>query len=117
MTPSTKFYQVAKIIVDVVMWPMFGYFSTFVREVIITQILYGFDQKKRFFWRVVLVQVQWFETGTRYGSETLELCGKMYKTKSQKCWGKLTGNLFCISPSSHPEQSLKQIDTTFPSLH
>ena len=36
-------------IVDVAMWPNFSYFSTFMREVIITQILYGFDQKKRLF--------------------------------------------------------------------
>ena len=32
--------------VDVVMWPKFGNSSNFMGEVIITSILYGFDQKK-----------------------------------------------------------------------
>ena len=41
---------------DVVMWLKFGKCSICIREVIITSILYGFDQK--FFWEVVLVQVQ-----------------------------------------------------------
>ena len=72
-------------------------------EVIIAQILYGFDQKNRFFWRMVLAQVQWFEIRTRYGPEILQLRGKMIKTQSQKCWEKLAGNLSCTSPSSHPE--------------
>ena len=36
-------------IVDVAMWPNFGYFSTFMREVIITQILYEFEQKNQLF--------------------------------------------------------------------
>ena len=36
-------------IVDVAMWLNFGYFSTFMREVILTQILCGFDQKNRLF--------------------------------------------------------------------
>ena len=35
-------------IVDVVMWPNFGYSSIFMIEVIITQILDGFDQKTNF---------------------------------------------------------------------
>ena len=45
-------------IVDVVMWPKFGNSSISMREVIITSILLGFDQKNRFFWGVVLVEVQ-----------------------------------------------------------
>ena len=45
-------------IVNVVMWPKFGNSSTSMREVIITSILKGFDQKNHFFCRVVLVQVQ-----------------------------------------------------------
>ena len=45
-------------IVDVFMWPKFGNCSTSVTEVITTSILSGFDQKNRFFWGVVLVQVQ-----------------------------------------------------------
>ena len=36
-------------ILDVVTWPNFDKFSIFMREVIINQILYGFDQKNRFF--------------------------------------------------------------------
>ena len=68
----------------------------FTREVVITEMLYGFDQKNQFFWGVVLVEVQYFETGTRYGPDILQLCGKKIKTKSQKCWGKLAGNLFAI---------------------
>ena len=34
---------------DVVMWPKFGNSSISMKEVIITPILYGFDQKKQFF--------------------------------------------------------------------
>ena len=45
-------------IVDVVMWPKFGNSSISMGEVIITSTLYGFDQKKHFFWRVVFDQVQ-----------------------------------------------------------
>ena len=45
-------------IVDVVMWPRFGKFSTFMREVNITEMLYGFDQENQCLWGVVLVQVQ-----------------------------------------------------------
>ena len=44
--------------VNVVIWPKFGNSNISVREVIITSILWGFDQKNRFFWGVVLVQVQ-----------------------------------------------------------
>ena len=55
------------------------------REVIKTESSYKFDQKNRIFLGVVLVQVQEFETGTRYGPETLQLFGKKIKTESQKC--------------------------------
>ena len=51
-------------IVGKVMWPKVGKSSIFMREVIITSILWGFDHKKHFFWGVVLVQ--FFEIGTRY---------------------------------------------------
>ena len=57
------------------------------REVIITLILYWFDQKNCFLWRFVLVQGQLFETGTRYGLKVLRQCGKRVKTKSQKVFG------------------------------
>ena len=53
------------------MWPNFGLFNTFMGEVMITQILYGFDQEKRFFWGVVMIQVQQFKNGSRYGPESL----------------------------------------------
>ena len=45
-------------IIDVVMWPKFGNSSISMRKVIITSILWEFDKKIRFFWWVVLVQVQ-----------------------------------------------------------
>ena len=45
-------------IIDVLMWPKFGNSSISMRQVITTSILQGFDQKNRFFWGVVLVQVQ-----------------------------------------------------------
>ena len=47
---------------------------------------------------MVLVQVFKFKTGTRYGPEILQLCGKMIKSKGEKCWGKLAGNLFGLPP-------------------
>ena len=45
-------------IADVVKWTKFGNSTISMREVIITSILDGFDQKKQFFWGVVLVHVQ-----------------------------------------------------------
>ena len=45
-------------IVDVVMWPKFGNSDISIREVIMASISLGFDQKKHFFWEVLLVQVQ-----------------------------------------------------------
>ena len=45
-------------IMDVVTRPKFGNSSICIREVIITSILQGFEQKKHFFWGVVLVQDQ-----------------------------------------------------------
>ena len=71
-------------IVNVLMRPRFGNWSISITEVITTSILLGLDQKNRFFWGVVLVQVQWFGTGTRYNLETLHQCGKRVKAKSQK---------------------------------
>ena len=43
-------------VVDVVTWPNFG--NSSMREVIITSILHGFDQKSRFLWGVILAHVQ-----------------------------------------------------------
>ena len=45
-------------IVDVVVWLKFVNSSISMREVIITSILYGFDQKNQIFWGVLLVEVQ-----------------------------------------------------------
>ena len=39
------------------------------------------------FWGVVLVQVQYFGTGTRYKFEILHQCGKRVKTESKKVFG------------------------------
>ena len=64
--------------------PKFGNSRICIREVIITSILQGFDQKNRFFWGVVLVQVEYFGTGTRYKLEILHQPVKRIKTKSQK---------------------------------
>ena len=42
-------------IADAVMWPKFGNSNISMREVIITSILQGFDQKKQFFWELLFV--------------------------------------------------------------
>ena len=54
-----------------VLWPIFGNSSISLREVIITSILSVFDKQNKFFWGVLLVQVQWFGTSTRKGLEIL----------------------------------------------
>ena len=48
----------SKYIVDVVMWPKFGNSSVSLKEIIITSILWGFDQNKQVFCGVLLVEVQ-----------------------------------------------------------
>ena len=48
----------SKYIVDVVMWPKFGNSSISLKEIIITSILWGFDQNKQVFCGVLLVEVQ-----------------------------------------------------------
>ena len=65
------------------------------REVIITQILYGFDQKSRFFegW-------YWFKfNNLRLVLEILQQYAKGLKLKLKKCWWKLVGGLFALSSS------------------
>ena len=100
-------------IIDAVMWPKFRYCSISVRKVIITSILQGFDQKNCFFWGVVLVQVQWYETGTRYELEILHYCIISVKPKIQKVIGanfyvcrsykeKTGREAFPPSPPPHP---------------
>ena len=54
--------------------------------------------KEKNYLRVVLVQVFKFKTGTSYGPEILQLCGKIIKSKGQKCWGKLAGKPFALPP-------------------
>ena len=44
--------------VHVVMWPKSGNSGISMREVIITSILWGFEQKNQFFWGVLLAEVQ-----------------------------------------------------------
>ena len=51
----TKKFFVINYVVDVVMWTKFGNSSVSLREVIITSILYGLDQKNQFFWGLLLV--------------------------------------------------------------
>ena len=66
---------------------------------------------KPIFWRVVLVQIQYFETGTKYDPEILHLCGKkLLKLKVWKSCEELAGKLFALPPSFHPEQTWKPID-------
>ena len=71
-------------IVDMVMWSKFDNSSISIREVIIASILLGFDQKNQCSWGVLLVQVQQFETRTRYGFEILHQCDKRVKSKTKK---------------------------------
>ena len=71
-------------IVDAVMRPKFGESSISMREVIMTSILWRFGQKKHFLGGVVLVQVQLFGAGTRYGLAILYQCEKRVKTKKHK---------------------------------
>ena len=60
-------------IADVIMWPKFGNFSMSMRGVIIASIL-----------EVLLVELQWFVAGTKYGLVILYQCRKRVKFKSQK---------------------------------
>ena len=78
-------------IIDVVMWPKFSNCIISMRKVIITSIFLKITkiwlEKSFYFWGMVLVQVQWFRTGTRYELEILHYCGKRIKSKSQKVFG------------------------------
>ena len=47
---TNKFFShESNYIINVVMWPKFGNSGNFMREVVITSILWGFDQKNHFF--------------------------------------------------------------------
>ena len=73
-------------IVDVVIWPKFDNFNYFITSIS--------SPKKTIFWGVLLAQVQWFRTSTRYGLQILHLCDKRFKTKflgANSCFWKLQG--------------------------
>ena len=87
MTSPTKFCHMTQIILW--MWSCDQSLATLAylyKEDIITSILQRFDEKNRFFWWMILVQVQWLGTGTSY-SEILHQSVKRFKTKSQKVLG------------------------------
>ena len=72
-------------IVDVVMWPKFGNTSVCIREVIITSILLGFDQKNRFF-----EEWSWFKVnnlGLALGGKFYTSLSKWLKLKVRRFWG------------------------------
>ena len=89
-------------VTDVIMWPNFDYYSIFMREFIISQIIYGFVQKTDF--------EGW--SCFKINNLGLALCislkfyssvAKWLKLKVKKWWGKLVGSLFALSNCSHPE--------------
>ena len=71
-------------IVDAVISPNFGNSRIAMREVIITSIFIKIWPEKPFFWGVMLVQVQLFGSGTRYGFEILHQLAKGSKLKVRK---------------------------------
>ena len=79
-----------------------GYSSIFMREVIISQIIYGFVQKTDFEgW-------SWFNVnnlGLALGMalKFYSSVAKRLKLEVKKCRGKLERGLFALSPSSHRE--------------
>ena len=73
------------------------------REVIITQILYIFDQKNRIF--VGWSWLKFNNLGLVLGHFTavLQQYGKKIKTEIEKVLRKTSKGPFCTFPSSHPE--------------
>ena len=91
--------------VDLDMWSfdqiLVGYSGIFMREVIISQIIYGFVQKTDF------EDWSWFNVnnlGLALGMalKFYSSVAKRWKLKVEKCWGELEGGV-ALSPSSHPE--------------
>ena len=111
MTSQTKFCHMNQVTMGVVMWPKFGNSSIYIREVIITSVLEGFDQKNRFFWGVALVQVQWFGTGLDTNLKFHISLLKVLKLKARKFWGliltfvEVTGEKLVVGPSCPPSPS------------
>ena len=96
-------------IMDVVMWSRFGNSGICIREVIITSVLQGFDQKNRFFerWSSFKFNNLGLALGTNLKFYTS--LSKGLKLKVRKFWGliptfvevtgeKLVGGSFCPSP-------------------
>ena len=91
--------------VDLNMWSfdqiLVGYSGIFMREVIISQIIYGFVQKTDF------EDWSWFNVnnlGLALGMalKFYSSVAKRWKLKVENCWGELEGEV-ALSPSSHPE--------------
>ena len=76
-------------IMDVVMWPKFGKSSSCIREVIITSILYQFDQKNRIFLRGCLGSSWTASLGLALGTNLkfYASLSKGLKLKVIKFWG------------------------------
>ena len=66
------------------MWPKFGNSSLSMKEVIMTSIFKGFDQRERCFEGVFLVPFQEFGTNTKYGLKMLHECGKRIQLQVTK---------------------------------
>ena len=86
-------------------WILVGYSSIFMREVIISQIVYGFVQKADFKGR------SWFnvdnlELAPDMALEIYSSVAKRLKLKMKKCWGKLEGS-FLHFPSPVILNSIK----------
>ena len=63
-------------------------FLAFLWEKLSLLQIYKNVTKRRFFWGVVLVQVQYFGTGTRHDCELLQQYGR--RVKIRKFWGLIT---------------------------
>ena len=73
--PTKKmFSRDSAFIVDGVIGTKFGNCNIYIKKVTETSILSGFDQKGQFFGVLLLVQSQYFGTGTRHGFEILHHC-------------------------------------------
>ena len=113
-------------IVDVVMSPRFGKSSISMREVIITSILWGVDQKTAFLegWPCFKFNNLRLALGTNLKFYTS--VGKEWKLKLRKFWGlipmfventggKLVGGIFCTlsPPLPPPPPNLNRVNIVF----
>ena len=99
-------------IADVVMWLKFGNSSIYMREVIITLILWGFNQKNQFFWGVLWLKFSNLRLVLGMTLKFYTSVAKELKLKVIKFWGliptyvevtgeKLVKGAFC-SPPPYP---------------